>query len=75
MFSSWLCKQDNEITELPTDMNEIGEELYWLAMRNNKLEVLPKCISGCAGLKQVSAVWFWKGGGQIHVCFLVCESC
>ena len=34
-------------------MNEIGEELYWLAMRNNQLTTLPKCISGCCGLKQI----------------------
>ena len=45
--------QDNEIDRLPRDFGEIGEELHLLAMRGNQLEKLPKCISGCSGLKSV----------------------
>ncbi len=57
-----LNLQDNEIDRLPRDMNEIGEELHYLAMRNNKLTSLPRCISGCIGLKQV-----------VHICY--CFDC
>ena len=48
-----LNLQDNEIDRLPRDFGEIGEELHLLAMRGNQLEKLPKCISGCAGLKSI----------------------
>mmetsp|Transcript_39827 Transcript_39827/g.89243 ORF Transcript_39827/g.89243 Transcript_39827/m.89243 type:complete len:150 (+) Transcript_39827:35-484(+) len=48
-----LNLQDNEISVLPEAMDQIGEELNYLAMRGNLIKHIPKRLSGCGGLKQV----------------------
>ena len=42
---------DNEISVIPENIAGMGDSLVVMQLRNNKLQVLPSCLSGLTGLK------------------------